>query len=142
LESVEIPNAKKKVMSDKAKRTKWLHIRLTEAEFKILQAGFSSSIKQKISSYARDILLDRPVTVYTRSQSLDDFVAEMILLRNELKSIGNNLNQAVKKLHTSPSNKELQYWSEQVTHCRETLSHKTEEINLKIASISDQWLPE
>lgn len=130
------------MMSEANKRTRWLHIRLTEMEYKKLQAGFSTSTKQKISSYARDILLDKPVTVYTRNQSVDDFVAEMIQLRNELKAIGNNINQAVKKLHTSANNTELKYWAQQVVNSREILFQKMDEINLKIASTSDQWLPE
>lgn len=129
-------------MSEANNRTRWLHIRLTETEYKKLQAGFSTSTKQKISSYARDILLDKPVTVYTRNQSVDDFVTEMIQLRNELKAIGNNINQAVKKLHTSANNTELKYWAQQVVNSREILFQKMDEINLKIASMSDQWLPE
>ena len=127
-------------MSEANKRTRWLHIRLTEKEYKKLQAGFSTSTKQKISSYARDILLDKPVTVYTRNQSVDAFVAEMIQLRNELKAIGHNINQAVKKLHTSANNTELKYWAQQVANSREILFKKMDEINLKIASTSDQWL--
>lgn len=130
-------------MSDtKNNKTKWLHIRLTEAEHKKIKAGFSSSTKQKISSYARDILLDKPITVYTRSQSFDDFVAEMILLRNELKAIGNNINQAVKKLHGSANNNELKFWAQQVEKSREILFEKMEKINSTIASTSDQWSPE
>jgi hypothetical protein len=31
---------------------------------------------------------------------LDDFMIEMIALRNELTAIGNNYNQTVKRLHT------------------------------------------
>lgn len=130
------------MMSEANNRTRWLHIRLTEMEYKKLQAGFSTSTKQKISSYARDILLDKPVTVYTRNQSIDDFMAEMIQLRNELKAIGNNINQAVKKLHTSANNTELKYWTQQVVNSREILFQKMDEINLKIASTSDEWLPE
>ena len=129
-------------MREKNNRTKWLHIRLTEPEYKKLQAGFSTSTKQKISSYARDILLDKPVTVYTRNRSIDDFVSEMIGLRNELKAIGNNINQAVKKLHVSANNAELKFWAQQVLNCRQILFQKMEEINLKIASTSDQWLQE
>ncbi len=129
-------------MSETNNRTRWLHIRLTETEYKKLQAGFSTSTKQKISSYARDILLDKPVTIYTRNQSVDDFVTEMIQLRNELKAIGNNINQAVRKLNSSTNNAELKYWAQQVISSREILLKKTEEINSKIASISDQWLQE
>lgn len=129
-------------MRETTNRTKWLHIRLNEREYKILRSGFSTSTKQQISSYARDILLGKPVTVYTRNKSLDDFVAELIHLRNELKSIGNNINQAVKKMHNSTNENELQYWTKQLHNWREILTQIMEEINLKISKISDQWLQE
>lgn len=130
------------MMSETNNRNKWLHIRLTEAEYKKIYNGFSSSTKQKISSYVRNILLDKPVTVYTRSKSIDDFVAEMIQLRNELKAIGNNINQAVKKLHTATNNSELKFWSQQIENTRQLLFEKIETINSKIAQISDKWLQE
>ena len=95
-------------MSEKAtNRNKWLHIRLTGSEYNKIHSGFSRSTKRKLSEYVRSILLDKPITVYTRNQSYDDFVAEMILLRNELKAIGNNFNQTVKKLHTMEHETEI-----------------------------------
>ncbi len=129
-------------MKEKNNRNKWLHIRFTEAEYKKLHTGFSSSTKQKISSYARDIILNKPITVYTRNKSLDDFVAEMILLRNELKAIGNNINQAVKKMHIADNESELIFWSKQIEKFKSVLFSKIDEINLKIAQLSDQWLQE
>ncbi len=84
----------------KNNRIKVLHIRLTESEFKKIHTGFSKSTKRKRSEYIRSILLNKPITFYTRNQSFDDFLAEMILLRRELIAIGNNFNQLVKKLHT------------------------------------------
>jgi len=41
-----------------------------------------------------------PIVTTYRNQSFDDYMAKMIRLRNELNGIGNNFNQAVKKLHT------------------------------------------
>jgi ribosome biogenesis protein Nip4 len=35
----------------------------------------------------------------------------MILLRNELNSIGNNFNQSVKKLHTLDEISEIKIWA-------------------------------
>lgn len=126
----------------KNQRNKWLHIRVNEPEYKKIEVGFRSSTKQKISSYARDILLNKPVTIYTRSMSLDDFVAEMIALRNELKAIGNNINQAVKKMHIAEKDAELIFWSNQIEKIKESLFGKIDEINNKIGQISDQWLQE
>jgi hypothetical protein len=126
----------------KINRNKWLHLRLTEAEHKKLSNGFSQSTKRKISEYARAILLDKPITVYTRNQSVDDFLAEMILLRRELKAIGNNFNQSVKRLHTTDKDPEIKEWAMLNENSKQNFFKKVEEINLKIIQISEQWLQE
>ena len=124
------------------KRSKWLHLRLTDEEYRKLSLGFSASTKQKISEYARDILLDKPITVYTRNQSYDDFVAEIILLKAELKAIGNNFNQTVKKLHSFAAVEEIKTWALLNENSKKILFKKMEEINLKISKIDDKWSQE
>ena len=61
---------------------------------------FSKTTCRKLSEYARNVLLQKPVIIKFRNQSADDFLDEMILLKNELNAIGNNYNQSVKRLHT------------------------------------------
>lgn len=123
-------------------RNKWLHLRLSEAEYKKIQNGFSKSTKRKISDYVRCILLNKPITVYTRSKSLDDFISEMILLRSELNSIGNNFNQSVKRLHTLDEISEIKAWAIINEKSKEIFLKKVDEIKGKINQISDKWLQE
>ena len=123
-------------------RNKWLHLRLSEAEYKKIQSGFSKSTKRKISDYVRSILLNKPITVYTRSKSLDDFISEMILLRSELNSIGNNFNQSVKRLHTLDEISEIKAWAILNEKSKEIFIKKVDEIKGKINQISDKWLQE
>jgi ribosome biogenesis protein Nip4 len=123
-------------------RNKWLHLRLSEAEYKKIQNGFSKSTKRKISDYVRSILLNKPITVYTRSKSLDDFISEMILLRSELNSIGNNFNQSVKRLHTLDEISEIKVWAILNEKNKEIFIKKVDEIKGKINQISDKWLQE
>jgi ribosome biogenesis protein Nip4 len=123
-------------------RNKWLHLRLSEAEYKKIQNGFSKSTKRKISDYVRSILLNKPITVYTRSKSLDDFISEMILLRSELNSIGNNFNQSVKRLHTLDEISEIKVWAILNEKSKEIFIKKVDEIKGKINQISDKWLQE
>ena len=73
---------------------------------------------------------------------MDDYVTEMILLRHELKAIGNNFNQAVKKLHSMEHFSEIKTWALLNENSKQNLFKKIEEINSKIASISDQWSQE
>jgi hypothetical protein len=88
-------------MSEKnANRSKRIHFRLTEQEFEKIQSHFVRSTCRKLSEYTRLVLLNKPVRINQRNQSLDDFMAEMIALRNELSAIGNNYNQTVKRLHS------------------------------------------
>lgn len=91
-------------------RTKWLHLRLKPEEYARLHRQFRKTTCRKLSEYARKMLLGKPVTTTYRNQSLDDFMAEMMRLRNELSGLGNNFNQAVKKLHTLSRITEFRDW--------------------------------
>jgi hypothetical protein len=126
----------------KANLTKKVTVRFKEAEYKKINAGFRTTTQQKLSGYIRNVLLQKPVTVYTRNQSFDAFVAEMILLRRELSSIGNNFNQAVRKLHTMEHLSEIKTWALLNENSKQSLFKKIEEINLKIEKIAGQWSQE
>jgi predicted metalloprotease with PDZ domain len=128
-------------MSDtKMNLSKWLHIRLKEEDYNRINNKFSKSTCRKLSEYARRVLLDKVLTVNQRNQSLDDFMTEMIRLRNELNAIGNNFNHAVKKLHTLNRLTEFKTWLILNENNQKILLEKVEEIKLKINQISDKWL--
>ena len=128
-------------MSDtKQNHSKWLHIRLKETEYDKINLKFSKSTCRKLSEYARRILLEKQITVNQRNQSLDDFMAEMIRLRNELNAIGNNLNQSVKKLYTLSQIKDFKSWIISNENTTKILFEKVDEIKNKINQISDKWL--
>lgn len=86
------------------------------------------------------MLLNRPITVNQRNQSLDDFMHEMIALRNELNAIGNNLNQTVKRLHSLKDFDEIKIWLFLNETAREIIMKKVTEIKEKIGQINDIWL--
>jgi hypothetical protein len=121
-------------------RVKWLHVRLKGKEHEKLHNKFSKSTCRKLSDYVRKVLLDKPVTVKQRNQSLDDFMAEMIMLRNELNAIGNNYNQVVKKLHTLKDFSDIKSWLLLHESARKIMLNKVDEIKSKIGQINDQWL--
>lgn len=124
----------------KNNRTKWLHLRLSPQEYDRLYKQFSRTTCRKISEYARKILLGKPVVATYRNQSLDDFMAEVIQLRSELNSIGNNFNQAVKKLHSLRQIEEFK--SVLITYelDKQTFFNKVDSIKICLNKISDQWL--
>jgi hypothetical protein len=121
-------------------RTKWLHLRLKTEEYAKIHKQFSKTKCRKISDYSRKILLNKPIIATYRNQSLDDFMTEMIQLRSELHSIGNNFNQAVKKLHTLQQIAEFKVWLITYELEKQTLLNKVDEIKNRINKIADQWL--
>ena len=121
-------------------RTKWLHLRLTPEEYAKINKQFSNTTCRKVSDYARKILLSKPMVTTYRNQSLDDSMTEMIRLINELNSIGNNFNQAVKKLHTLHQIAEFRGWINTTEIDKKILFNKVEEIKNHIEKIAEKWL--
>jgi hypothetical protein len=119
---------------------KWLHIRLKEADYNKIHEKFEKSTDRKLSEYARKVLLNKPITVNQRNQSFDDFMTELMQLRNELNAIGNNFNQVVKTLHQMRELPEIKTWLLLNENSKKILLQKVEEIRLKIYQINDQWL--
>lgn len=126
----------------KTKRNKWLHIRLTSTEYEKIIKKQSKTTCKKLSDFARRTLLDKEVTVLVRNQSLDDLMAELIALKNELNAIGINYNQMIKKLHYLNHTSEVNSWLTLHESARKILLTKVDEIKLKIYQINEQWLQE
>ncbi|SHL11626.1 hypothetical protein SAMN05444266_10295 [Chitinophaga jiangningensis] len=126
----------------KINRDKHLHVRLTPEEYQKLFNQFSGSSSQKFSEHIRKILLDKPIKMYHRNQSLDDAMAVLIQLKDELNAIANNYNQVVKRLHMLNAKSDLSGWLSLNEAGRKTLYEKVSEIKERIAQISEKWLQE
>jgi MobC-like protein len=123
-----------------ANRSKRIHFRLTEQEFEKIQLQFVRSTCRKLSEFIRLVLLNKPVRINHRNQSLDDFMAEMIALRNELSAIENNYNQTVKTLHSLGNLQDIKTWLILNETAWEIIQNKIREIKEKINQINDIWL--
>lgn len=128
--------------ADKIKRDRKLTVRLSEQEYNKVVQSFKTTTKRKLSEYVRYVLLDKPVTVYTRDQSLDEIIHMFVALKGELSAIGNNFNQSVKKLHTLSQFSDMKAWVSTTEMQRQLFMEKVAEINLKMAQLSDKWLQE
>lgn len=124
----------------KTNRVRIIALRLTGDEYGALEKAWKKSTVKKLSEYVRRVLFNKAVTVYTRNQSLDELMAELVLLRRELKAIGVNFNQAVHRLNMLDHSPQMQRWVEAFMRDKDVFFAKAEEIKLKINSISEQWL--
>jgi hypothetical protein len=125
---------------ENSNRTRIVGLRFTPEEFKKIECKWKASTCQKLSGYIRKHLFNKPVTTYYRNQSLDEFVLEIIALRRELNALGNNFNQAVKKLHTLQQIPEFKAWIISHELEKKNLFNKVEEIKNHFQKISEKWL--
>ncbi len=124
----------------KSARKRIIGLRLTADEYTQVEKSWKSSTIKKLSEYVRRILFGKPVTVYTRDQSLDELVAELMLLRKELNAIGVNFNQAVHRLNAMDHGPQFQGWLAGFNRDKTVLFGKLDEIKVKMDLIADQWL--
>jgi len=73
---------------------------------------------------------------------MDDFMTELIVLRKGLSAIGNNLNQAVKTLHTYREVSEVKIWILFHDGMIKKIVNHTEEIKSQINQFSESWSQE
>jgi len=129
-------------MSTKDNRNRKVTVRFTDTEYNQLKKKFQNSVGSQASHYIRSIVLEKPVLIKYRNDSLDRFMEEIILLRQELNAIGNNFNQSVKKLHTLKLVPEFRAWIASNEQRHEVIIAKTALIQQRIDQISQKWLQE
>ena len=125
---------------ENSNRTRIVGLRFTPEEYVKIEHKWKASTCRKLSDYIRKHLFNKPINTTYRNQSLDDMTCEMMLLYKQLNAIGNNFNQAVKKLHTLDQIPEFKVWIISSEQDKKILLNKVEEIKICIQKISEKWL--
>lgn len=120
-------------------RSKWLNIRLKPGEYKGLESRFNKTAFQTMSEYHRALLLGNPVTVIHRDKSMDEVLEELVLLRRELNSVGNNLNQAVRSINSAHGFPEYRLWMNLLTIINGKLEPSITQIKERMNQYADLW---
>jgi hypothetical protein len=95
---------------EKRNRERIVGLRLTIPEYKELEQKWQKSNCRKLSDYVRRMIFEKPIVSNYRNKSMDELMAEAILLRKELNAIGVNFNQAVHRLHTLDHLPQMRAW--------------------------------
>jgi ribosome maturation protein Sdo1 len=125
---------------ENSNRSRRITLRLTPQEYAKIEQRYKNSTCRKLSDYIRKHLFNKPIATHYRNQSIDDSIEEIVLLRNELSAVGNNVNQVVKKMHTLQQIPEFREWITRYELERMILSNKINDIQNHIYKISDKWL--
>ena len=123
-------------------RSRLVGVRFNPDKYRALHEKYKATTCRQLSEYIRRNLFDKKITVFTRNQSMDDFMTELIALRKELSAIGNNVNQAVKKLNAYQQIPEIRIWILLNDGMIKKILAHTEEIKSKINQFSDRWSQE
>jgi ribosomal protein L29 len=121
-------------------RERIVGMRFTTKEYEQIERKCKDSTCRKLSEYLRKIIFSKPIVATYRNKSLDDLMTELIQLKKELNGIGNNFNQAVKKLHTLHQIPEFRDWIQVYEAEKNLLLKKVEEIKNVTGKIGEQWL--
>lgn len=121
-------------------RTRILGLRLTPDEYARIERKWKASTCRKLSDYVRHILFDKPVVTTYRNSSQDDIMTELTRLRGELNAIGNNFNQAVKKLHILSQITEFKSWLIAYEVEKRVLNNKVDDVRNNVRKILEIWL--
>jgi hypothetical protein len=121
------------------KRTKWLTIRVTEAEFSEVERLSQEAVCRHVSEYTRKMVLGKPVVQHYHNKPLEDFIEEMLALRRTLDGIANNYNQVVLRLHSLRQLSDLREWILINEQDKTQLSRQIETISKTILKIYDLW---
>ena len=121
------------------KRTRWLHIRLSQAEFEKIQVQFKATTSRKFSEFARRKLLGQLLVGTFRNASQDSLTEELAELKSELSAAGNNFNQAVKKLHMLSTIKAFEHWLIGYELDRRALLRAVEKVSEHISKAAEKW---
>lgn len=125
---------------ENSNRTRIVGLRFTPEEYAKIEKKWKASTCRKLSDYIRRHLFEKSINTIYRNQSLDDMVHEMMQLFKQLNGIGNNFNQAVKKLHTLNQIPEFKVWIISAELDKKILFDKIDEIKNYIRKISEKWL--
>ena len=121
-------------------RKKFIKIRMNDDEIKQVKKNQQQTTERNLSNYIRKVSFQKPVIVKYRNQSADDFLGDMLQLKKELNALGNNFNQAVKKLHLLEKIPEFRSWILTNDSLQRSLIRKVEEIKLRMTELYEQWL--
>jgi hypothetical protein len=125
---------------EKIVRKHFVKMRMNDDELNRLQKLQQKTTEKNASNYLRKVVLQKPVMVKYRNQSADDFLKDMLELKKELNAIGNNFNQAVKKLHILDKIPEFRAWILTNQSLQQSLVSKIEEIKCRMNQLYEQWL--
>jgi hypothetical protein len=124
----------------KSNRTRLVGIRLTPSEYAKLEGKCARTTCRKLSEFLRLLIFNRPVNVIERNGSHDHMIGELSELREELNRLGNNFNQATRRLNAVNQISEFRNWIASYESEKMRLFSILHHIKSQTDKLADRWL--
>jgi hypothetical protein len=121
-------------------RTCRIQLFFTPEEYAKLEQNWTATACRTRGNYLRNHLLEKPIIVNLRDQSIDEYMSTIIGLRGELRTLSNGFNQIVMKLDSLQQIRESIVWLIAAKLDKEKLLVKVEEIKNHIQKMAEKWL--
>ena len=118
-------------------RQRRLNLRLSQQEWDKIHRLSSNSTCRSVSEYARKVLAEKPVKVFYRNQSFDEFEEQMTRLLPLLETFGENFDEAVQKLSALKDQSQIWVLMEILLKSRKEFIETTAEIKKHLEKLSD-----
>jgi hypothetical protein len=114
--------------------------RINDRSFKRLESIISKSNCYTIGQLVRHILSNEPIIVYNTDITVEEPVQQLILIREELRAIGVNVNQITHHFHKADSPEEKVFHSLKVADEYGKVEKKVDVLISMVAEIGERWL--
>lgn len=122
-------------------RLRRLNVRLSQQEWDKVHKLAANSTCRSTSEWARKVLSGKPVKVFYRNQSFDEFEARMTGLLPQFDTIRSDFTQAIQKLDSREKTRETDSALYLLKFYAMNLSNAVTEIKDHIVKLSDKCDP-
>jgi hypothetical protein len=117
-----------------------IRTRISTKAFERLNLILDKSNCRTVCQLARNILSNERIIVYHTDKSLEAPVQQLILIREELRSIGVNINQITREFHIADSRQQKMFNALKVSEEYAKVGEKVEVLINMVAELGQRWL--
>ncbi len=115
-------------------------IRIGDEKFNELKKLLEGNPQNDMSRLLRDILHNKPITVFTKDKTLDNVMEELAKLRSEIRAIGVNINQITRLFNTYPDPQRKALFAKMAFKEHQALAPKITELLEIVSKLAKRWL--
>jgi hypothetical protein len=119
---------------EEEKRARFVQVRFTQEEFKVMETRRSKTMARDISTFVRSVCLEKPLLLKTQMESYQEVALSLLReMRADMLRIGVNINQSSRRIYSTTDYRDLQ---RDVNQMSEDMSRIDAQIRQLMAAIS------